>query len=357
MRQSHGAVLRVWGGRLAVVAVLGVGITVAVDALMHREDGQHERAAPRPTHALGGPNVPSPTALHGTLYLAVGDTCRLQAINLAAVAAGMKGRATTCGLWVAPKGNLVAFSRDRRGQSYELWLARLGNPPAPIRRLGLAEGRPSWSDDGSRLAWCGPDESTVILDIARGTQRSIEGCRPAFTRLGVLTRRAGEILRNGTVLIGRYDLGQPFRGMNAAVDVLGYDAARNGLVAVAVASSGRLFSRAALELWREQTLKGIIELPVSVTLGDGGGVSELVRFSPTGQEVVVGLPGGLFGLLVVDIRTRRITLMANNARAFVWSPDGAWLARSTGNAIVFSGSERSEPTYALPLEAWGIAWR
>ncbi len=337
-----------------------IAIAVGIDALFgDGGDVPTERAA-APKPELVGPAVPGPGTLAGTLTVTAGDGCRLQTVTLADASLGDEGPKTACDLWAAPTGTLAAVTRGHHGLWNELWLARLGDPPKMLEELGFVQGDPIWSSDGARLAWCDPDAQTTVLTVATGERSTIRGCRPAFGGKGILTRPddpvAGRLLLDGETLLGPFDLNRPFRLPNAPIDVLGFDESADGLLAVAVVSFGDTLPRAVLELWRGRTLEGSISLPLLVVPGRGV-LGELVRFSPTGREVVVGFPGAAIELLIVDAGRRRISLELVPSSGFAWSPDGAWLARSTRGEIVIAGAERSEAAYVLPLAASDLAWR
>lgn len=356
---QRGRQLRIWLGRLVVVALAVIGTVIAIDAF--RAGGsQTERPAAAPRPELVGPDVPQPGALAGTLTVAAGDACRLQTVGLADASLGPEGTRTSCGLWAAPAGDLAVVTRGHNGLWSELWLTRLGESPRLLRELGFVQGAPSWSPDGQRVAWCAPEATTTVLTVATGSRTTVAGCRPALTADGVLTRPdepiTGRMLLDGKPILGTHDLNRPFRLPDATIDVLGFDASTDGLLAVAVASFSDTLPRAVLELWRGHMLEGSVSLPLLVVPGRGV-LGELVRFSPNGREIVVGFPGGVIELLVVDTDRHRIVLGPGPSRGFTWSPDGTWLARSTGTEIVIAGTERSEATYVLPLEVSALAWR
>lgn len=351
--------LRLWGGRLALLGVVAIAVAVGIDAVRGSGDeAARPVAAPRPE--LVGPSVPQPGVLDGTLTVAAGETCRLETVGLADASLGREGPRTACDLWAAPRGTLAAVTRGHNGLWNELWLARLGDSPRLLQELGFVQGDPSWSPGGKQLAWCGPEGTTTVLTVATGQERIVRGCRPALTAEGVLTRPsspiASKVLLDGRAILDQLDLTRPFRVPDATIDVLGFDRSLDGLLAVAVVTFDDTMPRAVLELWRGRTLEGSLALPLLVVPGRGV-LGELVRFSPTGGEVVVGFAGAAIQLLVVDALRRRIALEPTPSSGFAWSPDGAWLARSTGTEIVISGAERSEAVYVLPLEAWGLAWR
>ena len=349
-----------WAWRLAIVALAGLGIAIVIDALGGgKESEPTTRPAPR-VERITGPNVPQPAVLKGTLYIAAGDRCRLTAIDLREVTQGDPGPETSCGLWAAPTGGLAAVTRaPRDDRAEELWLVELADPPRLLRRVGLVVGDPSWSADGKRLAWCTLGGSTVVLEVQTGSRTHVRGCRPKLTPNGILTRPdeplASRLLEGGTARLDRSELTRPFREPASRIDVLGFDASGDGLLAVTVAEFPDTLPRAWLELWRGHTLLDSLVLPLAAVPGPGF-LSELVRFSPSGQEIAVGLARGTFELLVVDAQTHRLRLEPSLTKGFTWSPDGTWLVRSTGSELVFSGAERSEHVYAFPLAAFALAW-
>jgi len=252
-------------------------------------------------------------------------------------------------------------TREPGERTEQLWLVELGDPPKLARQIGLVVGDPSWSTDGRRLAWCTTSGTSVVLTVATGSRSRVRGCRPKLTAGGALTRPdrplASQLLLDGEVLLDRSDLARPIADPGAAIDVLGFDAAATGLLAVSVAEFGHDdLPRAWFELWRGKTLVDSFVLPLAVVPGTGV-LGELMQFSPSGQEIAVGLARGTFELLVVDARTHRLRLEPSRTSGFAWSPDGAWLVRSIRGELVFSGAERSERVYAIPFDASALGWR
>jgi WD40 repeat protein len=112
--------------------------------------------------------------------------------------------------------------------------------------------------------------------------------------------------------------------------------------------------RLALELWRDGRLATTIRLAASEAPGP---LVRPVALSPDGTEVAVGSGGPVPGVAVYDTRTGQRLLRETRSQGLAWSPDGAWLALSTGDHIVVSGPVRSAPAYVLPVEATALAWR
>ncbi len=341
--------------------MLGVAGVAAADALRAGSPPASVPSTPTSARgeALSGPLVPQPGLLAGSLTIVAAETCGLARLDLASVVLHEIG-ATSCDLWAAPDGELALVSVARRGSRYELWLAELGDAPRLIRPLGPARGEPSWASDATRVAWCTPDGTTRVLALASGREQAVVGCMPRFAAdESVLTRRDRSIgpgvLRDGRLVLDEEDLARGFATAIGRIDVLGLAQDDDGLLAVAVARLGRSSAEAVVELWRDGGLVASHALPLRVVPGIGA-FGELLRFSPTGDELAVGFSRPAFGLMVLDLRSGRVVRDMTPTRGFAWSPDGRWLAAATRDEILIMGAVREEATYVLPLAASALAW-
>jgi hypothetical protein len=341
--------------------VLGLAVVAALDAL---SGGGATAPAEKPVadargEPLGGPLVPPPGLLEGSLALVAGEGCELATLDLATAVLRESGTAS-CDLWAAPHGELALVSAARRGSRYELWLAHLGENPVLLKRLGLARGEPSWSNDGARAAWCTPAGETRVVDLHAGTEHAVRGCSPRLAPDGsVLTRPdravSSAVLRDGRVLLDEHDLARGFAVPPEWVDVLGVDENSSGLLAVAVASIGRDRFEVVLELWQGDSLVDSRPLRAHFVPGVGA-FGGLLRFSPAGDELAIGFPRPAVGLMVLDLRSGRVVRDLSPARGFAWSPDGLWLAVATRDVILIAGAIREDTVFALPLAATALAW-
>jgi hypothetical protein len=168
-----------------------------------------------------------------------------------------------------------------------------------------------------------------------------------------------QLVLDGRTLIDESDLRRGFPRTGADLRILGYDMRTDGLLAVAVSAaraSGRppqLF----LELWRGGRSEGSISLRAAAYPFANRSFGELVRFSPNGRELAVGFEGAGVPLMLFDAETLGTVLRPTVQYGFAWSPDGVWLALSSGRDVVISGTLRSEPVYVLPVRATELAWR
>lgn len=350
---------------LVLGAVALIGVAAAVDVL--RQDVKPSASAERNEAArLTGRLAPPPGTLTGTLVFTSLGGCRPQALRLDTLTLGQPGPSLDCGLWVSPRGDLAAVSLapalGLRGS--RVALLALGEEPELIRTLAVVRGEPSWSSDGSRLAWCTPAGYTVVLVLGTGARTRLDGCRPRIAPDGsVLTRPsrplAPLLLRDGEVLLGEEELEQGFPADGEGpIDVVGYDVRADGLLAVVAVrfESGRR-PRRLLQLWREGRLEAAIPLPELGLPAGYGRLGERVELRPTGGEAAVAFPGAGKPMVVVDLETGRPSVGPTSQHGFAWSPDGRWLAVSTGEEVRVFGPARGEPAYVLGVGAAAIAWR
>ncbi len=350
---------------LVLAAVVVVASAAALDALRR---GPSAPATVQPDEAtpLRGGLVPEAGTLPGSIVFSSLAGCQPQVVRLETLTLESAGPSLDCGLWVSPRGDVAAVSLGSalglRGS--RVALLQLAREPEPIEPLGVVRGEPSWSADGERLAWCTPEGASVVLVVQTGRRHEVAGCHPRFAADGsVLTRPdsplAPTLLRDGKVLLGADELalGFPPDG-EGPLDLVGYDARPDGLLAVVAVrfESGRL-PRRLLQLWRAQRLESAIPLPEVGLPAGYGRLGEHVEFGPTGREVAVAFPGAGKPMVVVDLETQALAVGPTSQHGFAWSPDGTWLAVSTGAEIRVLGPERDDPAYVLPVGAAAIAWR
>jgi hypothetical protein len=361
-------VLRTWA---VVIAVGALAVAATVDAIRGGpEDASEaakrasEREQSRGDELLSGPDSPLPGALPGRLVLTTAEGCRLRVVDLASVSLGELGPATTCALWASPAGGLAAIVTPHSfGEpgSGRFALVQLGDPPELATRLGELDGEPSWSPDGARLAWCTPAGETVVVTVSDGREERAVGCAPRFTPDGSLLTTDAEalndrLLKDGDVELDALDLLRGFDATDSGdLDVLDYDEAPDGLLAISVLRLEPLGSRAVLQLWRDGDLQAGVQLPARYGNGPYR-FGEFLRFSPSGTMLAIGAAARSDTIAFVDLRLRRSALEVGYQRAFAWSPDGSWLAVALADEIAVYGANSSEPVYRLPVRASAIAW-
>jgi hypothetical protein len=355
------------GRRILTSLVLGaVGLIAAaavIDAL--RGSPSPQASPPDVLAETTDVRLPERGVLTGRLVFSRLAGCRPQEVDLETLSLGEPGRPLDCGLWVSPRGDLavaaVAPALGLRGS--DNWLLRLGEPPTLTRPLGIARGEPAWSADGERLAWCTDSQETVVLTLETGARAFVSGCRPVFGPNGsILTRPATllapMLLENGRPLLEEDDLLRGFPPGEGPLDLVGYDARPDGLLAVvAVRFEGGRRPRRLLQLWRGGRLESSVLLPELNLPAGYGRLGERLEFSPDGREVAVAFPGLGRQMMLVDLQTLRVTLEPTLQHGFAWSPDGRWFALSTGEEVRVLGRDRAEPAYVLPIGAAAIAWR
>lgn len=342
-----------------------VALVAAYDAL-RRPPEQLPAEEPTEEVRLTGAALPTAGQLEGTIVFTNLADCRTQELDLETLTLGPAGPSVGCGLWVPAQGGLAAVSLASAlgGRGSVIGLLRLGETPQLVEELGVVRGRPSWSDDGARLAWCTQESETVVLEVESGARVRVAGCHPTIAPDGsVLTRPAAlltqALLRDGTVLLGEGELLRPFRREGEGpLDVVGFDALADGRLAVVAVrfESGRRPTR-LLQLWRGRELEQAILLPELSLPAGVGRLGDRVEFAPGGREIAVAFPRAGMQMVVVDLEREAVVLGPVSQHGFAWSPDGAWLAVSDGEEIRILGPGRGEPVYVLPIGAESLAWR
>jgi hypothetical protein len=366
------AARRGWPGRRIVVTWLVLGAVVAIaaaaafDALRRGTPPPAATPARAETTRLTGESVPQPGVLTGTLVFSSLAGCRPQLLMLETLRFERPGPSLECDLWVSPRGDLavVALVPALGLRGSRVALLELARRPQLLRTLGVVRGEPSWSLDGERLAWCTAAGNTVVVVVETGARSEVRGCRPRLAPDGsVLTRPASPLapalLRDGKVVLGADELARGFPADGEGpLDVVGYDARPDGVVAVVAVrfESGRR-PRRVLQLWRGRGLEAALPLPELSLPAGYGRLGEHVEFGPTGREIAVAYPGAGKPMVVVDLETQTLAVEPTSQHGFAWSPDGTWLALSTGEEVRVFGPGRQDPAYVLPVGAAAIAWR
>jgi hypothetical protein len=385
---------------LVIGLVVAVGAAAVVNAVVGGEFQEEAGSGGRSASALEGPDLPQPGALAGSLLFASAG-CRLQVLDLAAVALASTTLETGCSFWPSPTGGqaVVSLPGARADEAHDIWLARLGAGGELVRRLGTASGDAAWSPAGDRLAWCAEDGNTVVAAVDGTRLGRVPGCRPRFTPEGRLLTALGEtgdrqLLADGELLLDESQLRRALPPAAGPIQTLGFDQRDDGLLAVVVAAGqpslgdvlprGRLqpgpfgrgtyrvlsdgeagvsvfdigfVPRVVLELWRGGVLEQSVSLRgLAYPFGDIR-FGEVLQFSPGGRELAVGAQGVGVPLMLLDSGTLEPVLRPVVQDGFAWSPDGAWFALARQGKIQVAGAVRSTPAYVLPIGAATLAWQ
>jgi hypothetical protein len=353
----------------AVVAV--VAVLASLDAIW----GSDERSAgvsaePAAQAGIVGPFVPQPDVLAGTLYIT--DTrCRLRALDLERLTLGPPGPRTSCRLSVSPDGRFGVVNRRDASGRRSLWLVRLGDRPSLEQWLGPTRSSPTWSPDGRFLAVCASVRSSLVLELSTGVRRYVEGCHPVYLADGSLVTRGSSdgtlaVFVDGRVQLGVRDLAQAFPptlDAESQPHVLGAGATPDGslLLAMSRVSGGQRV--VTLGRWKDGRLAAAVPLPASYSTAVGAhGLT--IEVDAHGAEAALVYPERLSRPVaerleaLIELESGELEPTPRDASyiGVAWSPDGAWLALTTGRQIEIFGLDRSAPTYVVPLQARAIAW-
>lgn len=367
---------------LVVVAVVAVGVVAAVDGF----GGDSTAAGDRPSRDdsasrdLVGPHSPEPGALPGSLVVARGDDCVIQLIDLERLRFSKSGPESGCDFSVSPDGTLAAVvsaGQDRTATTRQFELVSLDGRPDAQGGLGLLDGDPAWSPDGTALAACDPRAAgdTTVVSIEGETRETWHGCWPVYAADGrVVTRTAvdlaAELATDGIYADGEEVVTLPqLLEANETQDdalgfVLGHTTDADGSIAVSIVYASRDGEAvASLQLWRDETDVTLTEIPLflvergipeRVTTGS---LRDEIRLSPSGREVGITLNEGAGPLFVIDLESGE-ALGPFPLHGYDWSPDGRWLAVASGAGIdVYGPARDDEPTFQLPLVTLALAWR
>jgi hypothetical protein len=349
--------------------------------------------------------VPPDGALEGRLVYARKPGCRLGSLDLVDLTLEATGRRPGCGLTVSPDGtHAVIRTGTEATADSTLRLVRLDREIRVVRQLGPVTGDAAWDPEGARVAWCAPDGATRVLDLGAGLIEHRAGCTPRFTPTGALLTIVDEPERRSLYLDGKPILSEDTlasgfdQAPSGVVHLLGADQREDGLLAVVASAAPRgiveLLAERGIEagaeripadVWHELGLAGPYG---ALALSAGGSLpelrlqlwqdghlqtslplrgsasyalamlrfGELVRFSPDGRELALGVSGTSSPLMLLDVQTLDPTLGPIVQHGFAWSPDGAYFAFSTGSEVRISGALRSQPAYILPLAAESLVW-
>lgn len=360
--------MRTWALLLGVAAIV---VAAVVDAI--RSDSteaaskvsESPSARDEPDALFRVADAPPAGSLPGKLVVLTGDGCRVRVVDFAGPTIGPEGPRTGCGLWLSPDGAQAAVSLPREpgtpGPFARIALVQLGDPPELGRELGLGTGEVAWSPDGTQVALCGTRGRTVLYVAAGGTPRDVVGCGPRFTPGGSLltspTQAFGHrLFRDGDIELDDHDLVQGFNGSPfGELDVLGYDEAEDGVLAVSAVRQEPLGTKAVLELWQDGRMAASVKLPDRVGTSSRR-LGEYLRFSPNGDVLAIGFSAARDSMIYVDLRLRRSSLELSDQRGFAWSPDSQWLAVATKDEVVIYGVNSSEVVYRLPLAVAALGW-
>ena len=337
-----------------MVVAAAIGAAALLDAVRGgRPAAQLSPELPAIT-GLSGRDLPPPGALAGRLVFAERDGCRLRVLDLQSLDLGQPGPATGCRFWASPRGDFAVVTGA--AADGELELVRLGDErPLLAQRLGAATSPPTWSRDGTRLAWCA-GTSTTLFELVTGRSERRRGCYPAFASDGSLvTRLVTEdglvVLRNGQIVT------RPEQA--AGRHVVGHGVLPDGRLLVAIQSRR---DEAVLELWRGETLERTLPIQTYGMIAQ----AFAVRLDLVGEtEAAVTPPSNLSALrpdnLVssIDFRDGRPAdgLAEAPSGGVAFSSDGAWVAFSTGGEVLVFAGGATEPVYTLPIAAGAVAWR
>lgn len=143
--------------------------------------------------------------------------------------------------------------------------------------------------------------------------------------------------------------------------IVGYDINEAGVAGVVVAARGETNLGHIVQLWTDAGFERSVQIrnvpPDSLAVaGDFWLTGRIVRLSPGERELVIISEFGASRITTLDLVTRDVNVH-RAVEGLDWSPDGRWLALSTGEEILVFGESRSQHIYVIGVGAEAIEWR
>jgi hypothetical protein len=332
------------GSLLLVLAVAGIAVAAAVDAVRGGDEDQAQDAQETTTARESRRGSAAPWKREAARELRAGaaqgiltwtdDRCRVHSLVLPALD--------------------ELRSRERRACSFR---SSLGG--------WFAYGDAVAAPGGARLARCRNGHVELLTRAGRIVRSRLRGCSPAWTPDGRLTFvRDGELVaiagsasavvagsaraRVATLLshddVERALAGPPWRYERPAITEVAWLADD----AVAAIVRDRAGGDESLALFRGRELAGALLFAYDRLAG--------LRVSPLGTYVAARANDRRLVLLDAEGRFRVSPI--RTARSVTWSEDEAWTAMASPTALyVFRTDERVRRIIPLPLHASDIFWR
>ncbi len=318
-----------------VVLVFAIGGFALVDSLRGCDTTTPTAATTTERAAL--PNEPPPPEeirnwpqgeLEGIVTFVDAGNCRIREVGLVTGRERSPSQLiTNCfGFWAPKAGTYVAYSEASR-----FGYLRIADLREPERDLGEypldRDTTPVWSPNGLRLAWC-DSPTTGIERKMTGQERSLRFCPIAYTSRSELAHVVGNRLVVGARTVA-----------TAPAPIVFAQFGTDGSIAV-VSDGGMLFRYAA----GRPTMSSDISLmnPTAPPV-----------LSPDTCTAAVTTETGVF---VVPLSCSATISRLITGTSAAWSPDGAWLAVSGPDRIVFQGID-DFGELRWPAMAAQLQWR
>jgi WD40 repeat protein len=329
---------------LAVIAaVVLIAGFAAADAI--RGKPREPSAAPTtipiqtgPTRLPGPqPQAEAPTGwpqgvLRGTLTFADANTCRIRVIGLAGGRERPVARFTSdCQLWAPPVGPRLAYGLGpSSGDGLEPFrLADLQSPNLELGGYRALFGVIVWSQDGQHVAWCGRRRTGFDLEIGGPSQR-LPRCPVSFTRDNEVAYAVGD-----KIIVGDRTLYTASGGITYA------SFGQDGSLAAVVDGE-------KIERWDGSALITTTKIPPGYQ-----GLTPTFRYDNCGALFAQG-----GGVQIFDLGCKPgLPTRSFPGVSATWSPDGAWIAVSSGQSITFYRVVGTRLAIDWPAGASDMVWR
>ena len=314
----------------AVLVVFGIALADALRDVV-------PAGSPTESRATTGASETDPPALlpvqgaRGSLVFTDPSDCRVREVAVgSATEYPLEPTDGNCRLWVPRFGARVAYGvANGAGEGAAFRFLDLNHPEEEFGTEYTFDGRITWSLDGQRATWCESPSEAIDFEFY-AERRPLGLCSAAYSTAGEIVA-----IRGSTVVAspeGRLLLRAP-----APVDEV--DVGVDG--SFGILAGGRLERYAAGRRTHGRALPA-------------GPLAGRPDFSPDNCGALVPGPGEV---RVVDLGCLGHEGASWPAKDAAWSPDGAWIALSVAEGILFTNVAGDAPDVLWGQNAVVLGWR
>jgi hypothetical protein len=273
--------------------------------------------------------------LRGLLVVGDADDCRIRVLDLAGGRERpVNRRRSSCELWPAPGGGLLAFGLDE--ERFALTDLTQSLSRGDLGTFSERSGPVLWSPDASRVAWCAEQRSGFELRITVLRPRTLDRCPSTYAGTGEPAFAVG----NRLVVEGRIVLRASGPIRHAAWG-------NDGSVAVVVEGRPN-----RLERWLDNRRSDAVAIPDRLAW-------QPPIFAPDNcAALFADVDRAWFEVIGLDCFEveRPDLLIFGNTTSVAWSLDGQWIAAAYSDRIGFHRAATGEEEFSWPVRAAAIAW-
>jgi len=314
----------------AVLVVFAIALADALRDVVPAGSPTETRGATEASDARVRDLVPVQGA-RGSLVFTDPSDCRVREVAVgSATEYPLEPTGGNCRLWVPPFGARVAYGvANAAGEGAAFRFLDLNHPEEEFGTEYTFEGRVTWSLDGQRATWCESPSEAIDFEFY-AERRPLGVCSAAYST-------AGEIVGiQGDTVLAVPD-GRSLLRASAPVDE----------VDVGVDGSFGILAGRRLERYAGGRRTHGRPLPE-------GPLTGRPDFSPDNCAALLPVAGEV---RLVDLGCLGRDDAGWPAKAAAWSPDGAWIALSVAEGILFTNVAGDAPDVVWGQNVAELGWR